>query len=172
MKSKVVITTDEKGKKLVVLPQIIFEGKRSISWDEVEAYLLQYVGDIVEVADTEDVVYIGRDFADEFSHSTYTERLRGALAKTKANMVQGIHGMIEIAENRRWSEDFENKHGRKAANGWYRYDSRFAMPVMNERGRIVRYNIYRAVLIVLYAADNKLYLYDVQNIKKETSNPS
>jgi len=170
--NKVLIAADEDGKRLVVLPQVIFEGKRSISWNDVEQYLLRYVGDIVRVAETEDLVYIGRDFADEYSHSKYTEKLRGGLAKTKANMVQGIHGMIEIAGNRRWNEDFEKRHGKKAENGWYRYDTRFAMPIMNEKGEIIRYNVYLAVLIVRYASNNKLYLYDIQNIKKETSIPS
>lgn len=34
-------------------------------------------------------------------------------------------------------------------------------------GSISHFNTYRAVLIVRYAADEKLYLYDVQNIKKD-----
>lgn len=34
-----------------------------------------------------------------------------------------------------------------------------------------RYNVYRAELIIRHAADHKLYLYDVINIKKETSTP-
>ena len=51
-------------------------------------------------------------------------------------------------------------------------DSRFALPVINEDGEIERYNVYQAVLIVRCASDEKLYLYDVQNIKKEACNPS
>ena len=43
---------------------------------------------------------------------------------------------------------------------------------MNENKDIVRYNIYNAVIIVRYATDEKLYLYDIQNIKKETRYPS
>lgn len=43
---------------------------------------------------------------------------------------------------------------------------------MNEKGDILDYNVYQAVLIVRYAADKKLYLYDIQNIKKETRYPS
>lgn len=70
MKDNVLITKDASGNKLVVLPQIIFSGRRSISWKEVEEYF-----------------------------------------------------------------------------------------------------IFKAVLIIRYAADNKLYLYDIQNIKKETSKP-
>ena len=44
------------------------------------------------------------------------------------------------------------------------------MPVTNEQGEIVEYNVYQAVLIVRCSADEKLYLYDIQNIKKETKN--
>ena len=44
--------------------------------------------------------------------------------------------MIEIATEKRWKEDFENKHKKKAGNGWFRYSTRFALPVMNEKGDI------------------------------------
>ena len=87
-------------------------------------------------------------------------------------MSQGIPQMIEIATEKRWKEDFENKHKKKAGNGWFRYSTRFDLPVMNEKGDILDYNVYQAVLIVRYAADKKLYLYDIQNIKKETRYPS
>ena len=83
-----------------------------------------------------------------------------------------IPQMIEIATNKRWKEDFDNKHKKRAKNGWFRYNTRFAMPVMNDDGEIIEYNIYQAVLIVRYAADGRLYLYDVQNIKKEMRYPS
>lgn len=156
---------------MVVLPQIIFNGKRSISWNKVKEYLLRYAGIWTEIVDTEDIIYIGKDFADEYTGSVYTRNLKGGLAKAKANLAQGIPQIIEIANQRRWNEDFENKHKKKAEKGWYRYDTRFALPVMNDQNKIVRYNIYRAVLIVRYASDDRLYLYDIQNIKKETSNP-
>ena len=31
--------------------------------------------------------------------------------------------MIEIATEKRWKEDFENKHKKKAGNGWFRYST-------------------------------------------------
>ena len=61
----ILITKDSKGEKLVVIPKIIFYGKRSMNWKEVEKYLLRYVGEIIEVTETKDIVYIGKDFADE-----------------------------------------------------------------------------------------------------------
>lgn len=137
----------------------------------MEKYLLRYVGTMVEVGDTQDIIYIGRDFADEYTNSMYTKNLKGGLVKAKANLVQGIVEIIEIANGKRWSEDYEKKHKRKAQKGWYRYNTRFALPIVNEKENIERYNVYQAVLIVRYAADDKLYLYDIQNIKKETCKP-
>lgn len=39
--------------------------------------------------------------------------------------------------------------------GWYRYDSRFALPVYDDNGEMKRYNIFRASLIVRYAENKK-----------------
>ena len=169
--TNILIIKDIYGKKLVVIPHVIFKGKRSISWKEVEKYLIKYVNKIFEVAETEDFIYIDKMFTDEYTGSVYTKKLKGALPKVKANMSQGIPEMIEIATEKRWKEDFENKHKKKAGRGWYRYNTRFALPVMNEKGDILDYNVYQAVLVVRYAMDGKLYLYDIQNIKKETRYP-
>ncbi len=168
----ILIGTDSEGKKLVVIPQVIFKGKRTISWDEVEKYLLRYVGEIFEVAETEDLICIDQTFVDEYANSDYTKKLVGALPKVKANMSQGLPQMIEIATSKRWKEDFEKKHKKRAENGWFRYNTRFALPVTAESGEIIDYNMFQAVLIVRYASDGKLYLYDIQNIKKETRYPS
>lgn len=54
--------------------------------------------------------------------------------------------------------------------GWYRYDSRFALPVYDDNGEMKRYNIFHASLIVRYEENKKMYLYDILDIKKETSN--
>ena len=57
--------------------------------------------------------------------------------------------------------------------GWYRYDSRFAIPVYDTDGEIERFNVFRVRMIVNHAANGKKYLYDMINIKKEkeTGNP-
>lgn len=166
------ISIDSKGNKLVVIPQIIFKGKRSISWKEVERYLIRYIGKIFEVSETEDLILIDKMFVDEYTSSDYTNKLVGALPKVKANMSQGIPQMIEIATGKRWKEDFDNKHKNRAGKGWFRYNTHFALPVTNDNGEIIEYNTYQAVLIVRYSSNGKLYLYDIQNIKKETRYPS
>lgn len=63
--NKILVTTDESGKKLVVIPQVIFKGKRSILWKDVESYLNRYIGEIIQIAETNDNIHIGGDFVDE-----------------------------------------------------------------------------------------------------------
>ena len=170
-KHDIKIIEDEEGKKIVVIPQIIFKGKRTIDWKKVEKYLKCYVGEIVEVAESEDRIYIERDFPDEFSGSVYTRSLRGNRAKAKANLVGGIKELLEIATSKRWSTNYKKKHRKNAENGWYRYNTRFALPILNEVGEKIGMNVYKATLIVRYSSNEKLYLYDIQDIKKETGNP-
>ena len=82
-----------------------------------------------------------------------------------------IGELYTIAVGKHFRKNQEDKHKRDAKNGWYRYDSRFALPVYDEVGKIERYNVFHASLIIRHSEDSKLYLYDILDIKKETSNP-
>ena len=154
----------------MVINDIRFKGKRSINWKEVREYLKKYIGDFYEVASTGDIIYIGSDLPNEYSGSKYTHSIKGTNAKAKANATQGIPEMIEIAVGKHYRENMEKKHWRNAMYGWYHYDSRFALPVYDDNGEMKRYNIFHASLIVRYAENKKMYLYDILDIKKETSN--
>ena len=57
----------------------------------------RFVGEEHIIEDTGDLVYIGPDLPDEYTHSNYTMLLRGANAKAKANAAQGIPEMLLIA---------------------------------------------------------------------------
>lgn len=171
MDRNVNVITAPDGKKLVIINDILFKGRQNIKWDEVEAYIKRYVGDFIDMIETGDVIFIGSDLPDEYAGSKYTAKLKGAMAKAKANAVQGIPEIVEIATNRRFKENLERKHQYNAKLGWYRYDSRFALPVLSESGELERYNVYRVELVVRHSADGKLYLYDVINAKKETGTP-
>ena len=59
----------------------------------------------------------------------------------------------------------------KAKLGWYRYDTRFGIPVYDEEGQLLRYNIFHARMLVRCDKEENLYLYDFVRIKKETSDP-
>lgn len=165
------IISDTNGRKIVLIHDIRFKGKRKIDWNDVEMYLKQYIGEFYEIADIQDMVYIGKDLPDEYSGSKDTARLRGMLAKAKANAAQGVPELIKIAANRKFKENLATKHSIDAKLGWYRYDSRFALPVYDENGKIERYNVFCVEMLIRHADDGKLYLYDIVNIKKETSTP-
>ena len=168
MEPKINIFEDLDGKKIVMIHDIRFKGKRKINWKEVESYLKEYVGSCYEIAETAEKIYIGTTLPDEFSWSDDSKRLQGTLAKAKANAAQGIQQLIEVASNKRYQENMKEKHTKKKKNGWYRYTSNFALPVYDEDGNTLRYNVFRIEMLVRHAKDGKMYLYDMVNIKKRT----
>lgn len=169
MEEKDNIIIDEKGRKIVIINNILFRGKRQIDWKDVEKYLKRYVGRFYEIIETKDIIYLGTDLPDEFTGSKYTSKLKGTLSKAKANAAQGIPELVKIATKKRFKENLTDKHKKDAKYGWYRFDSRFALPIYNDEGGVERYNIFCAELIVRHSVDNKLYLYDIININKEKS---
>lgn len=169
MDRNVNIITDLNGNKIVLINDIMFKGKRNVNWNEVKDYLKTYVNEFYEIAETKDIVNIGNDFPNEFTGSKYTYKLKGAVAKAKA--AQGIPEILEISVGRHYRENTEEKHSRNAKFEWCRYDSRFALPVYDENGEVERFNVFHVSMIIRHAEDNKMYLYDVLDVKKETSNP-
>ena len=170
MQRKVNVVEDLDGNKIVFIHDVKFKGKRSVEWTDVEEYLKQFIGKAYVIEDTKDMIYIGAELPDEYAHSEYTISLKGANAKAKANATQGIPEMLLIANEREFEVNRKDKHSKNAKYGWYSYVTRFALPVYEENGDIERYNIFRAIMLVRHAEDNKLYLYDIMKIKKETSN--
>ena len=169
MNRKVNVIEDLEGKKTVFIHDVIFAGKRSVNWEEVEIYLKQYIGDVYVIEDSNEIIYIGNDLPDEYAHSNYSRILKGTNAKAKANAVQGLPEIIEIATDKKFTENYKKKHNMDAMYGWYRYKSRFALPVFNEDREIERYNVFNVIMVIRHAKNGKMYLYDIINIKKETS---
>ena len=150
------------------VPEIVFNNRQNIPWEDVETLLKGLIGREIVVKHYGDIIHIAGDFPDEYTESKYTKKLRGALAKAKANAGQIIEKLIEHAVNRRWVENKDPKHKKEANGGWYRYDVGFTIPV-NENGKC-RKNSYTGTIVVRIK-NEKLYLYDLINIKKETSTP-
>lgn len=165
------IVTDIEGRKIVVIHDTIFKNKQNIDWNDVEKYLGQYVGEIYTIAEDGEEIYIGKDLPDEYAHSNYSAKLKGDLAKTKANAAQAIPEMIEISSDGVYNANEKEKHALDAKYGWYSYDSRLAIAIYNNLGEVERYNVFKARMIIRHDADGRKYLYDVINIKKEPSTP-
>lgn len=165
------VICDVDGKKLVLINDIRFKSRRTISWDNIQEYLKEYIGQYFEITESAEKIYIGTDFPDEFANSNDRIRLKGANEKAKANIVTAVGKLIQIATNKAEYPDYDKKHKAKAKYGWYRYDTRFGIPVYDENGELLRYNIFSTRMLVRCDADGKLYLYDFIRIKKETRSP-
>lgn len=123
MDRKISVVEDLEGRKTVFIHDIKFKGKRIVDWKEVEEYLKEYVGEFYEIEDCNDIVYIGSDLPDEYTHSNYTKILKGANAKAKANAAQGLPDLLKIATNKVYEENRKDKHARHAKDGKrYLYD--------------------------------------------------
>lgn len=74
--------------------------------------------------------------------------------------------MLKIAVGKHFRENNNEKHYRNATLGWYRYDSRFALPVYNENGELERHNVFHASMLVRHNENRKMYLYDIMDKKR------
>lgn len=171
LKKGIEIISDENGNKIVKMNALRFK-KKVVNWDEVEKilqsnYLEIYQYCLYKILESNDDIHIDKKFADEFSNSEYTVNLKGSNAKAKANLVQSIPEIISIATNKRYTQNHKTKHKKSAKKGWYRYTTRFSIPVLDSITNESRDNVYIATLIVKIDKNNNLYLYDVINIKRE-----
>lgn len=162
------IVLDECGRKCVQINEIIFSSKRHIDWKGVEHYLKQYIGKAYVIEESDEKIFIGSELPDEYANSKYSHHIHGAIGKAKANVSQALPELIEIAANRVYQENREQKHEKDAKLGWYRYTIRFSIPIYDENGKQKGRNYYQGRMIVRHALDKKKYLYDIVDIKKET----
>ena len=162
------ISINEKGQKSVRIDAIQFSSKRKIDWQGVEAYLKRYIGDKYVLDETDDLIYIGKDFPDEYANSRYSEKAFGTIGKAKANAAQAIPELIKIATNIDFRENKDAKHRFDAKYGWYRCTVRFSLPTCDDKGNVVGENHFQGRMIIRCDSDGKKYLYDIIDIKKET----
>ena len=57
MERNICVIKDVNGKQIVIVNDIRFKGKRNIDWDEVEQYLKQFVGELIEITESKEIIY-------------------------------------------------------------------------------------------------------------------
>lgn len=112
-------------------------------------------------------VYIGKDLPGEYKSSEYTKRLRKGLREIKMQAATNLDEMLLLAENGEWRENVKPKHSKDAQNGWYRYETQFAVPVLNAKKAIDHYTVYGGTLLIRNDADGRSYLYDLLDVQKK-----
>lgn len=140
------------------------------SFDAAEKYLKALVDTehpfATILADAQPV-YIGKDLPGEYRSSEYTKGMEAKLRPVKMQAATNLDEMLLLAENGEWRENVKDKHKTDAQNGWYRYDARFAVPILNEKKAVDHYTVYGGTLLIRNDADGKSYLYDLVDIKRE-----
>lgn len=112
-------------------------------------------------------VYAGKDLPSEYKGSEYTLGMHRGLREVKMQAATNLDEMLLLAEDGEWRENVKKKHGKDAQNGWYRYKTRFAVPVLNARKAVDHYAVYGGVLLIRNDADGKSYLYDMVDVEKK-----
>lgn len=98
------IIIDAEGNKVVVINDLRFKRSKKVEWNTVENYFKEYIGDCAEILDTNEMVYIGSDFPDEYAHSKDTKVLRGPNEYAKANASVAIKELIQIATDKAFTK--------------------------------------------------------------------
>ena len=93
-----------------VTHDIKFKGKRAVNWNEVKEYLKNYVGEFYNIVANNEMIYIGNDLPSEYTGLKYTYKLKGTVAKAKANAAQGIPELLEIAQGGSYRENHKKRN--------------------------------------------------------------
>ena len=112
-------------------------------------------------------VYVGKDLPGEYRSSEYTKSMLSKLRDVKMQAATNLDEMLLLAENGEWRKNVKPKHAKDAQNGWYRYDTEFAVPILNAKKAVDHYTVYGGKLLIRNDADGKSYLYDLLDIEKK-----
>ena len=156
---------------MVKIERLKFNNKNKFKWKQLENELLSFVGDEVIIDFNKKAVTFDKKTVDEMSSSNYNYKLQGKMKLVKANACMYYKELLKEAINERHQEDFNNKHGNLALTGFDRYDTFFEYPDRDVNGNIIGFTKYKATIVVRCASDDKFYLYDIIDIKKEISDP-
>lgn len=112
-------------------------------------------------------VYLGKDLPGEYKSSEYTKNMDRRLHNVKMQVATNLDEMLLLADDGEWRENVKAKHAVDAKNGWYRYETQFAVPILNAQKVVDHYTVYSGTLLIRNDADGKSYLYDLVNIAKK-----
>ena len=160
------------GEQVVWIENSGFTNKQLHDYSAIAEFIAEHIGDYYTIIESGQNVYIGEDLPNEYTHSKYTsflQKKKPALLKAKNRASSALGEMIEIATNRRW-EPTDHKASKDAKYGMYRYDTKFAFPIKDQNGNVTNVKAYDAELLIRNASDGKKYLYDIVNIKEDTTN--
>ena len=160
------IKKDTKGNNVVVIDESIINANTPNIRKAIANEIKTHIGEYYRIAESGYKIYLGKDLPGEYTRSKSAASLEKKLYIDKGKATANIDELIEIATNRSWVANRKEKHNKDAKYGWYKYDTRFAIPVIKD-GKIERYIGYKANLIIRNDTNGKKYLYDMIKIERE-----
>ena len=160
------IKKDTKGNNVVVIDESIINANTPNIRKAIANEIKTHIGEYYRIAESGYKIYLGKDLPGEYTRSKSAASLEKKLYIDKGKATANIDELIEIATNRSWVANRKEKHNKDAKYGWYKYDTRFAIPVI-KNGIVNKYIMYKANLIIRNDINGKKYLYDIMNIKRE-----
>lgn len=160
------IKKDTKGNNVVVVDESVINANTPNIRKAIADEIKTHIGEYYRIAESGYKIYLGKDLPGEYTRSKSAASLEKKLYIDKGKATANIDELIEIATNRSWVANRKEKHNKDAKYGWYKYDTRFAIPVIKD-GKIERYIGYKANLIIRNDTNGKKYLYDMIKIERE-----
>ena len=160
------IKKDTKGNNVVVIDESVINANTPNIRKAIADEIKTHIGEYYRIAESGYKIYLGKDLPGEYTRSKSAASLEKKLYIDKGKATANIDELIEIATNRSWVANRKEKHNKDAKYGWYKYDTRFAIPVIKD-GKIERYIGYKANLIIRNDTNGKKYLYDMIKIERE-----
>lgn len=163
------IKTDSNGDEVAVIDTKTFSRNTKDLKASIAQLIKQHIGDYYTIIENGNKIYIGNDLPGEYTYSKTAQNLRKSNMAIKGNIAHNLKEMIEIATNETWEANRKAKHSIDAKHGWYRYDSKAAIPIFDSQKNIVSYQLYDVKLLIRHDNNGKKYLYDIMDIKKSTA---
>ena len=163
------IKVSEDGEKISVADTKIFNKKTQDLRQSIAQVIRENIGDYYKILEDGNKIYIGKDLPGEYTYSKSAQLLSRDKTIIKGNIANNLGEMIEIANNGVWEANRKAKHSKDAQFGWYRYDSKVALPMYDVHKNIVSYQVYDVNLLIRNDKNGKKYLYDVMDIKKSNA---
>ncbi len=93
------------------------------------------MGEEYVIDETDEIIYIGTDFPDEYANSRYSTKALGTIGKAKANAAQAVPELVKTA-------------------------TYFSLPTCDDSGNVIGRNHFQGRKIIRCDANGTKYLYD------------